>query len=393
MRFVTLKPGEKLYHGSTRLYQIHCYIRRNKELLRTYLRGRLTSDISSVTEYVYLQLQVLYEVYRASLYEGDPVTKEILYLATVQLLFVTGSGHVSVYSVWNEFLSENDQDVLELLEFANDVEERRPGVFELMFYSSMLLPVQFFTKSYSNARGYAIRRPSLGGAVYTYEVHREVKLLDYDDPDTVEELKRTVFASKVPFSEADIKYYTDSPTLVALREDLLTLTRHFLYLDEVIEILRAICKGRARVPYSDRITTTRELATNWFTYFEEELITPYHLWNFTNAWEESRFTIYDSDALLLKVLIDDDRYQGYSSVRSSEVAIIDPQLWGVMDTAKIETDPRKCSYETHYAVLKDIGEDVEELETTVEEREGDVEEDVERESEFLLAPPLEGVKW
>ena len=359
MRELLVLSGTVMYHGSVRLYQIHCFIRRHWKLLQTYLREPLTSDTSRVSVYVWRQLQSLYDTYQDTLHVQNPVTKEVMYLATVHLLVTNGVRNVSVYSVWNQLLSEDDQDVFDLLNFANDVEERIPGMFHLVFYSTMRLPVQFFTLNYESARGYASRNPDLGGAVYRYQLNRGIRLLDYDDRQTLTELGETVYASQEPFSEEVITYYTGSFTLAECRYAIMRDTVYILKGDHLVllETLGDICQNKSPYFLSHIITypkgnPLRHLAEEWFTYLTHDLLTPHHLWRLSNYFDSGRITTYPSDALLLSVLVENGEYTGYKSDRNSELLIIDPQAYGTMNTLSVETDEQKCSYAEHYQALQ-----------------------------------------
>lgn len=361
MKFITLLPETQVYHGSVRLYQITCYIRRNQEALIEYLKGDLTSDVSDVDPSVYTELTKLYTKYKKPLYLKNPVSKEVLYIATMLLLLSKNNKNISVYRVWNEFFKRSngfntsmseDQDVSLLLDFALDVEgELGLEAFNLMFYSSMRLPVQFFSPDYATSEQYAldvIDTPK--GEVYTYTLTSPVSLLDYDDEETVQELSETVYASKIPYSLEDITYYTYSRNILDARASIMKVSMVSLYdWDQLIECLNEVCglKASKHLHYLDRPNkeeVINVMAKNWFIFFKHELITPHHLWRFTTWMKGIRVLSYDGDALLLKVLIENGSYSGYYSEIRNEMAIIDPGAYGVMNTDEVETRDGDCPY-------------------------------------------------
>lgn len=353
MKFITLPPETQVYHGSVRLYQITCYIRRNQESLIEYLQRDLASDLPEVDPSVYTELGKLYTRYKKPLYLKNPVSKEVLYIATLQLLLSTGSKNISVYSVWNEFFKDSeDQDVLLLLDFALSVEtDLGLEAFNLMFYSSMRLPIQFFSPDYATSEYYALDvTDTPKGEVYTYTLTSSVSLLDYDDEETVQELAETVYASKIPYSLEDITYYTYHRNLFDARAGIMKGSMVSLYdWDQLIECLNEVCslKPSTHLHYLDRPRkeeVINVMAKNWFTFFKHELITPHHLWRFTTWMKGIRVLSYDGDALLLKVLVENGSYSGYYSEKRQEMAIIYPGDYGVMNTDEVETRDGDCPY-------------------------------------------------
>jgi len=319
-----------------------------------YLQGDLTSDLSEVDPSVYVEITKLYTRYKKPLYLKNPVSKEVLYIATLQLLLSKDNKNVSVYSVWNEFFKDSDdQDVLLLLDFALNVEtDLGLKAFNLMFYSSMRLPVQFFSPDYATSEHYALdvvdNIPK--GEVYTYTLTSPISLLDYDDEETVQELADTVYGSKIPYNLEDITYYTYSRNLLDARASIMKVSMVSLYdWDQLIECLTEVCglKASKHLHYLDRPNkeeVINVIAKNWFIFFKHELITPHHLWRFTTWMKGIRVLSYDGDALLLKVLIENGSYSGYHSEIRQEMAIIDPGAYGAMNTDEVETREGDCPY-------------------------------------------------
>ena len=350
MKLVRVSPQVQLYHGSTRLYQINCYIRRQRRLLQQYFQQELSTDISRLDPYFYQDLQSLYQVYTHTLYVDNPISKEVLYVATVELVTLNTTTPVSVYQVWRQFLPEDDPDREMLLQYAQELEDQHPREIDVMFYSTMRLPIQYFTTSYRNAVRYASRNPELSGAVYTYTLTQEVILLDYDDLATIDELAETVFASHDPFSLTEIKYQLGMDDLASVRYEIMiqSLTYHVRSVDTLLSILDQVCLAHDTIGLWRLISVPdllERLAWDWHQHFQEELMTPYALWRFTTWPSAYRITLYESDALLAKVLLEDGRYDGYISNRSAELAILHPERWGTMDTAEVWTDPERCPYQ------------------------------------------------
>ena len=357
MKYYSLVAGTTLYHGSTRLYHINCYLRAHSEQVADYLR---TSQLSTNTgtEVVLRKLLPIafqrallrrYEQYLSQPKETlRPVTQEILYAMTVGLLEEYNLTQYSVRAIWNTLFERRRTD---LLSFAEQLEDQRTldEAFRVDFYSTMGLPVQFFTPSREVASIYADRDPV--GQVLTYSLQKSLSLPDLSDQDTVDELTRTVYSSEERFPLEWLLDHTASKTYADLRLEMLLQTLGFIDWEDMMDLLNDVCE-----PYLPQIRTRpyykpqeREIlifyATNWSVTFSKELLTPRVLWDYVN-WRklQGRLTIYDSDALLLRVMVDHGEYKGYYSPEEEEMVIVEPYLYGTIDTYSIETDPEKCPY-------------------------------------------------
>jgi hypothetical protein len=324
MRLVTLTPRSTLYHGSTRIYQIHQYYYETQERLDEYLSiSKFDTDASLVPDYIWDEVDRLNMLYNTPLYSANPVSKEVFYLAIVRILHDAGLMNLAVSAL----LPEDD----DLLEFANRVEHLTGPVEELFlpqFYSSMRLPIQFFTPHYRTAVRYATDE-DMRGAVYQYRLSQLIVLPDLSDPETVLELAETVFTSTEPFSPEVLQYHVGITDIEVVRSRIIHATIcFFASLDLVLEVLSRVCKARGEltsIPTSD-----------WFEYFEEELITPFNLWAFVMSGlvERGRVPLHESDALLLAVLVDADGV-GFSSSANDEFLIVNPQLYGAMERVSV----------------------------------------------------------
>lgn len=353
MDLVAVKAGSQVYHGSMKLYQISCYIRQNYEELRLYLEKELTPDLEGLDDNFWDKLSLFYAKYKRPLYLPNPVTKEVLYIATVKLLSQIAPT-VSVYAIWSQFFTPEDQDSLILLSFASQVEQGQAS-FDVMFYSTMRLPVQFFSPDYDVSEMYLRTTPEAPvGAIYTYTFTKDTTLLDYDSASTLTELTRTVYASKVPFPLSDLIYYANARIIYDTRYAMMTVSLLSLYnWDQLIQCLDEVCGSKATgsatqrdiLLQDDKKHVMRVIAKNWLVFYKEELLTPYHLWRFTTWIPGIRVLSYEGDALLLKVLIEHGGYSGYYSESRHEMAVIRPEDYGVMNTGEIETREGDCPYD------------------------------------------------
>lgn len=339
----TLRPGHVLYHGSRRLYQLQRNVQALEGELAQYLEtSSFAYDLPSLDEETTAAITDFVAKARTPLYDTVAMTKELLYLATAVTLQRTGYGALSTYAVLNAFLTDEDMaDVYDVLNFAYDVEDRAPAdaraLFDVAFYSSMRLPVQFFTTSYEYASGYA----APCGATYSYTLEKEVTLPLLDDQVTICILGQQVFHSRESYREHDIAYHTSAADAAALRVFILDSAGVFVSNWALIVLLTACCtprEGFGTVALQDLLA-----GADWFTYFEHDLLSPHTLWRFVTldygqlprAPTVRRITLYDTDALLLKTLLEDGRYKGYASQHPNEVALFNPEQYGRMDLTEV----------------------------------------------------------
>lgn len=335
----TLHPGQVLYHGSRRLYQLERNMHALEGEFARYLNtSALTYSLPSLDAATTAAITGFIAKARTPLYDTVAMTKELLYLATAVTLQRAGYGALSTYAVLNAFLTDEDPaDVYEVLNFAYDVEDRAPAdaraLFDVAFYSSMRLPVQFFTTSRETAGRYA----APCGAIYAYTVEREVELPLLDDSMTMSLLGQQVFHSRESYKESDIAYHTSAADAAALRVLILGSVGVFVSRWALIMLLTACCTPRGG--FGTHALQDLLAGADWFTYFEHDLLTPHTLWRFVTldygklprSPSVSRITIYDSDALLLKTLLEDGRYKGYASQHPNEIALFNPERYGRME--------------------------------------------------------------
>lgn len=352
MKYRTLGVGTTLYHGSVRLYQINCYIRAHYHKVVQYLEESelqqdvITEDLPSTFK---SQLQEHYLDYLNQANQiFRPVTQEVLYLMTVQLLQEYGIEEYSVSAVWDtRFVHNKDQ----LLSFATEVEGGIVPLAELFrvdFYSTMMVPVQFFGEDRSVAEVYATRRPH--GQVLTYRVLRQILLPNLSDPTTIRELGETVFSSQEIMPLSWINLHAGGTTYADCRHEILSQSLYFTGWSELLQLLNEVADPYTpldlAVPSSvEAPRLLNKFADNWNTIFRHELLTPATLWRFV-TWKlpKDRIGLYSSDALLLRVMVDHGGYDGFVNPANQELVIIHPEAYGVIDTGKMVTDPSNCPY-------------------------------------------------
>jgi len=353
----TVPVGTTLYHGSVRLYQIQCYYRKLQPLLASYLATSiLSSDTLTIPPQVWQKLEALYARYNETYFTYQVVTKETLYLAALELLSQYKQLHVSIYAVLDELLPPSEPDSADILNFAYDVENGAGNAFAPEFYSVMRLPVQFFTEVRDLALSYAKRGEELTGGLYHYQVTKTVRLPEVSNPVTMRLLGDTIFTSKIPFSQEELLYYTGYDTAAGTR---FSIYRGLLVAHAeptVLNLLLSVCKstgfalprGRDGKLYA---TLVLDVMRNWFNYFREDILTPSALWHLTcwnyqdnGAGANGRITLYDADALLLKVLVEDGTYAGYSDKDNNELVIISPEYYGKMRLEDRTDAVDNCDY-------------------------------------------------
>ena len=343
-----------MYHGTARLYHINGYLRARYEQVANYLRKSLLQydpgtgeELNNVLPARFQQeLQVRYRQFLDQSYDSyRPVIAEVLYAMTVDLLERYKLTQYSVYAIWNALCERRS---VELLRLAEDLEEGHRSlqeVFYVEFYSTMGLPVQFFSYTYAEALQYANRDSE--GCVLKYTVRKQLSLPDLSDPETVIELGKTVYASDIPFSLDQIQHHAAIDNYEELRESILVVSLEMIGWETLHQVLTNTCDPIQLLPQHPMWpnTTLRNYAENWSHYFRKELLAPSTLWKYTN-WTLPRYRIalYDSDALLLRVMYDHGEYQGYYNPANRELAILDPASYGTMNTADLKTDPAKCPY-------------------------------------------------
>ncbi len=230
IKIVAPNPHETLYHGSSRLYRIQCFILKNGPLLDPYLQHLHSSNFIEASEQEYTEQAQKIQGYIKHFLGRLPVNRigdgslneHVLYLLTLEKLSQTSEGSSMRVSRVLELAQAKDREYAfetrtldDLLKFSMQVEACRnadeltsKGLFDVSFYSVMKSPVQFFGTR-ETALSYASNSDEfLYGYDFSPEAHN---FLDIDDLGTVKELMTQPgmpFFSGEIYSKGDIEYYT-----------------------------------------------------------------------------------------------------------------------------------------------------------------------------------------
>lgn len=205
---VTLSSDTTLFHGSTRLYSLTCYIRRQRPILQRYLSdlhaNRLTSTEAD-DKWIGLAARTLskYEILLTPI-PDQPWTMHVLFLFLMTKMYES-SRRFRVSSALDPLISDEIKsrpfraEALERLrKWMQEVEKQRnlddidqQTLLEVPFFSVMRQPVQFFADEKT-----ALRYGKDTDRVYVYRTLHPVQLVNISDVPTI----RTLMADGYPFA-------------------------------------------------------------------------------------------------------------------------------------------------------------------------------------------------
>jgi len=229
---VKLTGPIELYHGSTRLYAITCYIRKNRLLLAAYLHQTkvLPGPGFQVPEYQVWRGEVnsaLDDFERYFTNMTQPWTKQVIFLFALERLFALKiSPPPYISSLLQELIPakiierpERRAAFEELVDWARQVDATRTlaqadPLFQVEFFTVMRQPIQFFA-DINTARRYAKGDDNL--FIYTIPAGINLQLLDISNPETIQRLMMPPYpySDWTPYTEDIVLYFTEGDLLQA----------------------------------------------------------------------------------------------------------------------------------------------------------------------------------
>lgn len=342
-----LNIGDKLFHGSKKLFIIQCFIYNNKQIIEEYMKIQKYLMFFEYEESKNLPqlIQKVYKLFDNYFYKNPNRliwNYHTLFIALLKILKKMNLFEVKISNLLASIYELKDHLlIINMIDFCKKV-EHGVEVFEPEFFSSMNQPVQFF--SFHNKTNYG------GDYKYVYNLHEQIKLLDITDNNTILNLSNTVFKDKHAYKEKEIFFYGSlEKNLVEARLNIiktfiksfkLNTNKPLIPVTTIADIIIYYYKPK-NLELRFNINF-EEWAVSWNKYFEIELFSPYGLWIFSHMFKlqnikifekpMNRYSIEEVDSMIL-ITLRKSNYQGWYSIvgiEGKEILVIHPEFYGNM---------------------------------------------------------------
>lgn len=215
-----------LYTGSKRLYNIQCYINKNKHWVDRYIQDIKKDSIRPLAledEKMVIAAIDQYEKYMPNeTRNANPWTKQIVLLYILDQIYVASKTPFLISKavqqlytqVMNPVYADSYQHLIDFIQTIESGKGNLDELFNVEFFTVMRLPIQFFadrTKALVYAKGSE-------SCVYSYDRKENLKLINiYDEL----YLSKPLLDSTEPYTDHIISYYTET-TRESLRRELIS---------------------------------------------------------------------------------------------------------------------------------------------------------------------------
>lgn len=331
IKFFELDQNTRMFHSSTKIFKIQCFIEKYRSLIDKYLNNPSFRKIN-IPNRIKTVLRKFINGTRSEMWNFHTIyIKIILYLKRLEMI------DVSITYILSDLYPDINLRSLfikNFLEFSKKVEVGFEK-FDPVFYSSMNQPIQFFSIDINLSRIF-------GNKMYEYNLDENIHLIDLTDKSTVLYLLEKIFVNNEEISEEDASYYFPGWRKQTAMDDFYSDLFYDENLDVRMKLYEDLFQGNEELKNLlgselDSNTVLNKIKQNWSKYYDLEIFSPRGFFVYSSTrilCDEGtdRRSQYYTDSIMIKILREKTSYQGWvSDVEGfKEVMIIHPELYGNM---------------------------------------------------------------